>query len=72
MAQRDAIRTDVDATLGRLLKLFSRVNTLVKGEAAFLRERRVAAVVADIPGMPLEAAARAAYDLASAGRRSAS
>ena len=67
MVQVDSIRTDVDATLDRLLSLYARVGPLVRDEARFLEERGVAAVVADIPGIPLEAAARAGIPAIAVG-----
>jgi len=59
MVQKDSIRTDVDATLERMLAICSRAKTLIDDEVTFLRNRDAALVVTDIPGIPLEAAARA-------------
>ncbi len=58
MVQVDSIRVDVDATLTRISSLCERWDTLVAEEAAFLRENEIGIVVADIPAIPLAAAAR--------------
>jgi L-arabinokinase len=58
MVQKDSIRVDVPATLREIEVIYGRRDVLVDEEAAFLRAHRVRAVVADIPAMPLEAAAR--------------
>ncbi len=58
MVQVDSIRVDVDATLPRVSALCERWDTLVAEEAAFLRENEIGIVVADIPAIPLAAAAR--------------
>ncbi len=58
MVQVDSIRVDVDATLTRISALCQRWDTLVAAEAAFLKENRIGLVVADIPAIPLAAAAR--------------
>lgn len=57
MVQLDSIRVDVDATLLRIEEIYSRRQELMKEEARFLQEQGIGAVVADIPGIPLEAAA---------------
>ena len=59
MVQIDSIQVDVDATLARIMALCERWDTLVAEEADFLTESRVGLVVADIPAIPLAAAARA-------------
>jgi hypothetical protein len=59
MVQLDSIRVDVGATLDRLEDLHSERGRLVDEECAYLREMGIAIVVADIPGIPLEAAAHA-------------
>ncbi|NLT68546.1 MAG: hypothetical protein GXX84_18260 [Acidobacteria bacterium] len=57
MVQLDSIRVDVDATLSRIEQIYSRRTELVSGESAFLKDRGIRLVVADIPGIPIEAAA---------------
>ncbi|MDD5034663.1 MAG: hypothetical protein PHE55_07865 [Methylococcaceae bacterium] len=59
MVQQDAIRTDVAQTLERLLELCSVGDRLSREESRYLRDNEVAAVVADIPAIPIDAAARA-------------
>jgi hypothetical protein len=59
MVQVDSIQVDVDATLTGISSLCDRWDALVAEEAAFLKEKRVGLVVADIPAIPLVAAARA-------------
>ncbi len=56
MVQLDSIRVDVDATLQKAEKLYSRRSQLAETEADLLREAGVDLIVADIPGLPLEAA----------------
>jgi L-arabinokinase len=58
MVQRDSIRVDVEATLEQVLELTGRRAELAAGEVDFLRESGAELVVADIPAMPLEAAAK--------------
>jgi len=58
MVQLDSIRVDVAATGRRLDDLMVRRPTLRDQERAFLREVGAGLVVADIPGIPLEAASR--------------
>ncbi len=58
MVQLDSIRVDIDATLGKISHIGHRRNELVQIESEFLTANRIAAVVADIPGIPIEAAAR--------------
>ncbi len=58
MVQLDSIRVDLDATLERVERLCARRSELVAGEEAWLREMGIDLVVADIPALPLEAAAR--------------
>jgi hypothetical protein len=58
MVQVDSIRVDVDATLARVSALCGRWDALTAGEARFLEENQVGVVVADIPAIPLVAAAR--------------
>ena len=59
MIQLDSIRVDVEATLDRLELLLSRRKELVEQEHSFLKETGIGLVVADIPGLPVEAAAMA-------------
>jgi len=58
LVQRDSIRADVDATLEPWGKLLAQRSRLVDEEARFLDLTRAALVVADIPALPLEAAAQ--------------
>ncbi len=59
MVQLDSIRVDVDATLDKLELLISRRKELVEQEHSFLKETGIDLVVADIAGIPIEAAAMA-------------
>ena len=59
MVQLDSIRVDVAATLDRALVLYAAQEQLLAEEIVFLKEKEINAVVADIPSLPLEAAARA-------------
>ena len=58
LVQLDSIRVDLDATLQRAEALYARREELIRGEMAFLGERGISMVVADIPAIPLEAASR--------------
>ena len=57
MVQRDSLRVDLEATLAEGDTFLASVASLVHAEEAFLREQGVAVVVADIPAIPLVAAA---------------
>ena len=57
MVQLDSIRVDIDATLDRVKQLCARREELIAQEAAYLRENQIDLVVADIPAIPIEAAA---------------
>lgn len=59
MVQLDSIRVDVGATLNRLEPLILRRKELVEQERSFLKKTGIGLVVADIPGLPVEAAAMA-------------
>jgi len=59
MVQLDSIQVDVDATLPRISALCDRWDALIAAEADFLTRSHVGLVVADIPAIPLAAAARA-------------
>ncbi len=59
MVQSDSIRVDVPATLREILKIYDRRCELIEQEVAFLERHDIAAIVVDIPSIPLEAAARA-------------
>ena len=59
MVQLDSIRVDVAATLERAIALYEERERLIHEETAFLKERGIRLVVADIPAIPLAAAARA-------------
>lgn len=57
MVQLDSIRVDVDATLSRVERLYSQRRELAAQESAWLKENNICLAVADIPALPLEAAA---------------
>jgi len=57
MVQEDSIRVDVNATLSRLRELYARRAELVARESEYLRRMNAGVVVADIPAIPIEAAA---------------
>lgn len=59
MVQLDSVRVDLPASLRAAQALVARRSDLVAAETRWLRETGVGAVVADIPAMPVEAAARA-------------
>lgn len=67
MAQLDSIRVDVPATLHACRDLLQRADGLREEEERFLRANGVAAIVCDIPSIPLEAAARAGIPALAAG-----
>jgi hypothetical protein len=56
MVQLDSIRVDVDSTLAKAERLYSKKREIVLQEAAFLRRSDISLVVVDIPALPLEAA----------------
>ena len=57
MVQLDSIRVDVEATLNRIEQLYSKRREIVDEEREYLAGRGIGLVVADIPGIPIEAAA---------------
>jgi hypothetical protein len=57
MIQLDSIRVDVDATLEKIEQLCSCRKQLLDQESDYLNRNGIALVVADIPAIPLEAAA---------------
>jgi hypothetical protein len=57
MVQLDSIRVDVSATLTKVEQQYSRRNERVAQEIAFLKDNDIGLIVADIPAMPIEAAA---------------
>ncbi|MBN2337591.1 MAG: hypothetical protein JXP48_03540 [Acidobacteria bacterium] len=57
MVQLDSIRVDVEATLLRAEGVCARRRESVDAEREFLRRHRIGVVVADIPAIPIEAAA---------------
>jgi hypothetical protein len=67
MVQLDSIRVDVDATLEKAERLCSQRNELVRAEAGFIKESGINLIVADIPGLPLEAAALAGIPRVAVG-----
>ncbi len=58
MVQLDSIRVDVPATLQKVEHLYRRRAELIEQETEFLERGEFGLVVADIPAIPLEAAAR--------------
>jgi hypothetical protein len=67
MVQLDSIRVDLDATLVQAERIYGNRRILVEQEAAYLADSGIALVVADIPGIPLEAAARAGIPAVGVG-----
>jgi L-arabinokinase len=67
MVQLDSIRVDVAATLDRALALYAARKRLLEEETVFLKEAGINLVVADIPSLPLEAAARAGIPRVAVG-----
>jgi UDP:flavonoid glycosyltransferase YjiC (YdhE family) len=67
MVQRDSVRSDVAASLKQALALAEYWPQLVAAETDYLRSQPVGLVVADIPAIPLEAAARAGVPAAAVG-----
>lgn len=59
MVQLDSIRVDVPSTLERIQQLYSTREKRVQQEAEYLKEQRIDVIVADIPAIPIEAAALA-------------
>ncbi len=59
LAQRDALEIDDAATVARCRAFDARWEELVAREAALLRARGARLVLADVPALPFEAAARA-------------
>jgi hypothetical protein len=57
MVQLDSIRVDVHASLAKVEQLYSRSKERIEQEIAFLRENGIGLIVADIPAMPIKAAA---------------
>ncbi|MBW7908858.1 MAG: hypothetical protein H3C50_08075 [Kiritimatiellae bacterium] len=56
MAQLDSIRVDIPATLRGCQALLNRADVLRQQELAFLERHEIAAVVCDIPAIPIQAA----------------
>jgi len=67
MVQKDSIRVDVAATLAATLELLEERPRLVDYEAEVLRGEGADLVVADIPSIPLEAAAAAGIPAVAVG-----
>jgi hypothetical protein len=67
MVQKDSIRVDVGATLEEALELLDERPRLVDYEAEMLRGEGADLVVADIPSIPLEAAAEAGIPAVAVG-----
>lgn len=67
MVQKDSIRVDVAATLDEALELADERDQLIDYEAEMLRGEGADLVVADIPSIPLEAAAEAGVPAAAVG-----
>jgi hypothetical protein len=58
MVQIDSIRVDIPCTLKEISRLYARRKGIVTEEVSFLREQKIRTVVVDIPGLPIEAAAK--------------
>ena len=67
MVQKDSIRVDVGATLDQALELVTERPKLVDYEAEMLRGEGADLVVADIPSIPIEAAAEAGIPAVAVG-----
>jgi hypothetical protein len=67
MVQLDSIRVDVGATLRKAERLYFMRKKSVESEADILRRTGVSLIVADIPGLPLEAAALAGIPRVAVG-----
>ena len=67
MVQKDSIRVDVDATLDEALELLAEREQLIDYEAEMLRGEGADLVVADVPAIPLEAAAEAGVPAVAVG-----
>lgn len=67
MVQKDSIRVDVAATLDEALELLAEHDQLVDYEAEYLRGEGADLVVADIPSIPIEAAAEAGIPAVAVG-----
>jgi L-arabinokinase len=67
MVQKDSIRVDVRATLAGLERLYERSEESIEREAQYLEKRGVAAVICDIPELPMEAAAIAGVPRVAVG-----
>lgn len=67
MVQKDSIRVDVEATLRAALELAEERPALIDFEAERLRGEGADLVVADIPAIPLEAAAEAGIPAVAVG-----
>ena len=67
MVQLDSIRVDVAATLEKALAFYAARERLAADEVAFLKEAKINTVVADIPSLPIEAAALAGIHSVAVG-----
>jgi len=67
MVQKDSIRVDVDATLDEALELLAEREQLIDYEAEMLRGEGADLGVADVPAIPLEAAAEAGVPAVAVG-----
>ncbi|HAL92025.1 MAG TPA: hypothetical protein DCM68_03260 [Verrucomicrobia bacterium] len=67
MVQKDSIRVDVGATLDEALELMAERDQLIDYEAEMLRGESADLVVADIPSIPIEAAAEAGIPAVAVG-----
>ena len=67
MVQKDSIRVDVEATLGRALELVRERGSRLKCESEILRAEGADLVVADIPSIPIEAATVAGIPAVAVG-----
>ena len=67
MVQLDSVAVDVQATLRAVEALFARREALIREDVHFLQEAGACLVVADIPSIPIEAAARAGIPCVAIG-----
>lgn len=67
MVQLDAVRLDVDASLDAACEVLDQWEMLVAEEVRYLRATRTRLVVADIPGIPLQAAVKAGVPAVAVG-----
>jgi hypothetical protein len=67
MVQLDSVRVDVDASLEKVQRLVANRAGLIESEKAFLASSGARVVVADIPAIPIEAAAQLGLPVIAVG-----